>query len=168
MWICGIIPPELSKEIISICKDKNKNIGLKENVFDLPLHISMKKSFYTNNFDDVKKRITNFIYEKGKIVCKTKGIYIHKGMIWILVDSKPFINEWHDELDHILLNDFNIDISNYDKSFLPHISLFTSGENDKINSMYRELKNDFKGLDFSINKFVIGSSKHKDEYIEIQ
>ena len=85
-----------------------------------------------------------------------------------MVDSKPFINEWHDELDHILLNDFNIDISNYDKSFLPHISLFTSGENDKINSMYRELKNDFKGLDFSINKFVIGSSKHKDEYIEIQ
>ena len=42
MWICAIAPEEFRKKVTELCLTENKDIGLPENVFKLPLHISMK------------------------------------------------------------------------------------------------------------------------------
>jgi 2'-5' RNA ligase len=167
MWVCAVLPAELNSKLAAICKRNNRDLRLLEDVFKFPLHISMKKSFYTTEFDEVKAQIKSFIFERGKITCRVSEIEIHKNMIWLPIETKGDLLSWHDELDKILLKNFAIPVTPYDANFHPHISLFTKGGEEQIAQMYARLKGQVEPMDITLNKFVIGSSMHKDEFIEI-
>jgi 2'-5' RNA ligase len=127
----------------------------------------MKKSFYTTEFEEVKAQVKSFIFERGKINCAVGGLEIHKNMIWLPIEAKGDLASWHDDLDKILLNNFNIPIVSFDANFHPHISLFTKGGEGQISQMYERLKAQIGPMDITLNKFVIGSSMHKDEFFDI-
>jgi hypothetical protein len=167
MWVCGVLPEELNCRLAVICKRNNRDLHLPEDVFKFPLHISMKKSFYTTEFDEAKTQIKSFIFERGKIDCFVGGIEIHKNMIWLPIETRGGLSDWHDCLDKILLEKFNIPISPFDVNFHPHISLFTKGNEGQIAKMYERLKAQIQPMDITLNKFVIGSSMHKDEFFEV-
>jgi 2'-5' RNA ligase len=124
----------------------------------------MKKSFYTTEFDEVKEQIKSFIVERGKINCAVGSIEIHKNMIWLPIETRGDLSGWHDCLDKILLEKFNIPIVPFDANFHPHISLFTKGSEEQIAQMYERLKCQIQLMEITLNKFVIGSSLHKDEF----
>jgi 2'-5' RNA ligase len=167
MWVCAVLPAELNSKLAATCKRNNRDLHLPEDVFKFPLHISMKKSFYTTEFDEVKAQIKSFIFERGKINCAVGEIGIHKNMIWLPVETKGDLSCWHNELDKILLKNFNIPIVPFDANFKPHISLFTKGGEEQIAQMYERLKGQIVPMDITLNKFVIGSSMHKDEFFDI-
>jgi hypothetical protein len=100
MWVCALLPDDINRELVDICREVNRNIGLPEDVFRFPLHISMKKSFRTKEFE-------------------------------------------------------------------PHVSLFTRGANDKMVVMQKALADKIAPMDFSLEKFVVGASGHKDEFIKV-
>jgi hypothetical protein len=167
MWVCAVLPAELNNRLAVVCRRNNRDLHLPEDVFKFPLHISMKKSFYTTRFDEVKAQIKSFIFERGKINCVVGNIEIHKNMIWLPIETKGDLANWHTDLDKILLNNFNIPIVQFDANFHPHISLFTKGGEEQIAMMYERLKGQIAPMEITLSKFVIGSSMHKDEFFDI-
>jgi hypothetical protein len=52
-WVCSIMPEATNRKIVSLCRELNQEIGLPETVFKFPLHISLKKSFRTQRYEEV-------------------------------------------------------------------------------------------------------------------
>jgi hypothetical protein len=167
MWICGILPTERNDQLATLCKANNRDLHLPEDVFKFPLHISMKKSFYTTQFDEVKVQIKSFVLERGRLNCRVEEVQIHKNMIWLPIETKGELLRWHNDLDQMLSEKFGIPITPYDISFHPHISLFTKGSEEQIRQMYARLKPQIQPTDITLKKFVIGSSMHKDEFFVV-
>jgi hypothetical protein len=167
MWVCALLPSQLNEQLTAICKEENKSVALSEDAFGFPLHISMKKSFYTTEFAPVKAEIVNYIQSQGKICCHTGSVILHKNMLWLPVDSSGCITDWHNRLDYLLLDRYAIPIARFDEVFQPHISLYTKGSKEQLQEMQNRLSGRITPMEFVINRFVIGSSLHKDEYFEI-
>jgi hypothetical protein len=167
MWICALMPEKWNQELADICKKENLTIGLPEDVFRFPLHISMKKSFQTTDFDEVKAEILVHIHKYGKISCNILEPVLHKKMIWLPVASQGQIRDWHDKLDEMLLNKFEIPIDRFDSKFQPHISLFTKGSEKQLVKMQELLEKKIQPKEIVLDRFVIGSSRHKDEFYEL-
>ena len=166
MWVCGILPDGLNRKVVETCREENRDIGLPETVFRFPMHISMKKSFNTDNFESVKKAVASYIERNRTISCRTGKPIENKGMIWLPIIPDQEISNWHKGLDDMLRDNFNIPVLGYDKFFKPHVSLFTKGDSDKIDIMFERLCKTLPEMDFTIRRFVVGSSRHKDEYFE--
>jgi 2'-5' RNA ligase len=167
MWVCAVLPAEWNNRLVATCKRNNRDLHLPEDVFKFPLHISMKKSFYTTAFDEVKAQIKSFIFERGKINCAVGKMEIHKNMIWLPIETKGDLANWHECLDKMLLQNFDIPIVPFDANFHPHISLFTKGGTEQIKQMFERLKLQIEPMEITLDKFVIGSSMHKDEFFHV-
>jgi 2'-5' RNA ligase len=143
-------------------------IGLPETVFKFPLHISLKKSFRTQRFEDVQEDALALLKQHMPMSCQVSGVTLHKNMIWLNITPNASLLKFHQELDALLLSKYGIPIDKFDKAFQPHISLFTSGNRDDIMEMYELLKEENLHLnDVVFHKFVIGSSIHRDTFYEL-
>ncbi|SER15966.1 hypothetical protein [Streptococcus gallolyticus] len=167
MWVCGLLPQKEQKRLVEICKEANLEVGLPEVVFKFPLHISMKKSFYVMDFESVKNEIVSYIQKNGPLACYANSIIKYKGMIWLPIKLTNEINDWHKGLDVLLNKEFDVPIDGFDADFKPHISLFTKGSQKQINKMYKKLVPKISENQLTIRKFVVGSSKHGDNYFEV-
>jgi hypothetical protein len=88
-------------------------------------------------------------------------------MLWLPVESAGAILFWHEQLDQILLGKYAVPIDRFDAVFQPHISLFTRGSREELLRMKQLLSNKLPPLELTLNRFVIGSSGHKDEYFTV-
>lgn len=168
MWVCAIAPEEFQKTVSQLCLTENKAIGLPENVFKLPLHISLKKSFYTDCFDEVKVDILKTVNSTGRFHCCIDRVILQRNMLWLSLINDGHLRHLHKDLDHLLDKKYGVPISRYDRIFQPHISLFTRGTAEQLQTMYSKLKKlDFDG-DIELNQFVIGSSRHKDVFFDLK
>jgi 2'-5' RNA ligase len=167
-WVCAIMPEATNRKIVNLCKELNKGIGLPETVFKFPLHISLKKSFRTHHFEDVREDALALLKQHTPISCNVAGITLHKNMIWLNIKPNESLLKFHQELDALLLNKYGVPIDKFDKLFQPHISLFTSGDRDDIMEMYDLLKEEDIVLNNVVfHKFVIGASIHRDTFYEL-
>ena len=168
MWACAIAPEEFQKRVTQMCLAENKSIGMPENVFKLSLHISLKKSFYAENFDSVKDDILKIINSIGRFRCNIDKIDLHGNKIWLSLINDGDLRYLHEELDRLLEAKYGIPISGYDRVFQPHISLFTRGTREQMRVMYDRLKRQEFGEKIEISRFVIGSSGHKDTFYDLE
>jgi len=167
-WVCAIMPEAANRKIVNLCKELNRGIGLPETVLKFPLHISLKKSFRTQRFEEVRENALSLLKQCSPISCRVLGVTLHKKMIWLNIKPNESLFKFHQELDALLLNKYGIPIDKFDKVFQPHISLFTSGDSDDIMDMYDLLKEeDIRLDDVEFHKFVIGSSVHRDTFYEL-
>ena len=167
MWVCAIAPEEFQRRTTQLCLAENKTIGLPENVFDLPLHISLKKSFYTANVDAVKNDVLNMINSTGRFRCGIDKVELHRNMLWLSLVNHGKLRLLHEGLDRLLEAKYNIPVSRYDLFFQPHISLFTRGTQEQMEAMYERLNGIDFGGEMEISRFVIGSSGHKDVFFDL-
>jgi 2'-5' RNA ligase len=167
MWVCALLPLKLNRQLAALCREENKSIRLPEDVFRFPLHISMKKSFQTTEFDAVQAEIIRHMQAQGEIHCRTASVICRKKMLWLPVKPEGEIRAWHDELDQRLLDRFAIPIDRFDATFEPHISLFTKGDPARIKGMGLRLAGKIAPMELTLNRFVIGSSRHGDEFFDI-
>lgn len=167
MWVCGLLSQKEQEKLVEICKEANREIGLPEVVFKFPLHISMKKSFYVTDFESVKKEVVSYIQKRGALTCYADSIIKYKGMIWLPIKLTKDINDWHKDLDELLSKTYDVPIDSFDVNFKPHISLFTKGSQKQIDEMYKKLLPAISEKQLQIQKFVIGSSKHSDDYFTV-
>jgi 2'-5' RNA ligase len=166
-WVCAIMPETTNRKIVNLCKELNKGIGLPETVFKFPLHISLKKSFRTQRFEEVSEDALTLLKQHKPMTCQVSGVTLHKNMIWLNITPNESLLKFHRELDALLQSKYGIPIDKFDKVFQPHISLFTSGDSDDILDMYDMLNEENLRLDVEFHKFVIGSSVHRDTFYEL-
>lgn len=168
MWICAIAPEGFRETVTRLCLSENRDIRLPENVFKLPLHISLKKSFNTENFDAVKADMLKIMNSIGHFRCRIDKVELHRDMLWLSLVNDGKLRFLHKELDRQLLAKQNIPIGKFDRIFQPHISLFTRGTPEQMRAMYDRLKGMNFGSEIGIGRFVIGSSGHKDTYYDLK
>lgn len=168
MWVCAIAPEEFRKAATQLCLTENKAVGLPENVFKLPLHVSLKESFYTDSFDDVRVDILKTVNSTGRFHCYINRVILQRNMLWLSLINDGNLRHLHEDLDRMLEKKYDIPISRHDRIFQPHISLFTRGTSGQMQTMYGRLKELDFGGDIEINRFVIGSSGHKDEFFDLK
>lgn len=168
MWICAIAPEVFQNTMTQVCLSENKSIGLPENVFKLPLHISLKKSFNTDKFGSVKDDMLKIANGIGRFSCRVDKVELHRNMLWLSLANDGNLRYLHEELDRVLEAKHGIPISRYDRIFQPHISLFTRGTPEQMRAMHGKLKNHNFGGEIEISRFVIGSSEHKDTFYDFQ
>jgi 2'-5' RNA ligase len=128
----------------------------------------MKKSFYTQNFEAVKKELISILQRYSKIECTLGAPVLKKGMIWMPVNAEKDLERLHSEIDQRLLEEFKIEPDLFDVHFDPHVSLFTKGKIQQMQKMQKMLKEKIKPMKLELTSFVIGSSRHRDEIISIK
>ncbi len=168
MWVCAVTPEKFCKEVYDVCISENREVGLSENVFKLPLHISLKKSFYTESFDEVRADIYRVMNGVGCFRCHIEGVTIIRNMVWLSLCNDGPLHDIHRKIDCLLETKYGIPIDRYDLAFRPHISLFTRGTPEQMQNMYERLKRHSFGKEIGISRFVAGSSGHKDQYYNME
>jgi 2'-5' RNA ligase len=168
MWICALLDESDAQPIVQACKEANKSVGLSESVFKFALHISLKKSFYTTDFEALKKELLSLLHTYSKIECVLDAPVLKKGMIWMPVSDAKDLRSLHSKIDQRLLEKFDIQPDPFDVHFEPHVSLFTKGNKEQMQQLAQSLQEMITPVQLELSSFVIGSSRHQDEIISIK
>ena len=163
IWIGLLLNEDCEKKIRDVCKDINKKYLVNEQSFTLPQHISLKTSFFSNEY----KKIIEFISdlydneEKTSLIVQNITMLSNK-VIWLDMLETDQLREMHNFLNKELNSKFNIPLSGFDgEKFQFHSTLFQELiENKKIVSLYNELKEKMKfPFNIEIDRVCIGLSE---------
>ena len=161
------MPETYVDRIKALCMEANEVIGLSTSVFKFPLHISLKKSFYTDSFPEVKNAVLEYFRSLGPFHVKVGELVKHDGMLWLDIVPTEALLKVHEDLDALLESRFQIPRHRFDKHFSPHISLFTDRDADKIEDMFEALREEFCPEVLPIRKIVVGAERERDTYLEL-
>ena len=162
--LVGLILEDTNNDIKTICLRNNTDLKLSERFFNFPLHVSFKRTFITDNFNEVKDDVKDYFKNKGKIYAGKTTLVMNKDMLWLTLNDSNNLIEMHNELDEMLLEKYNIQIDYYDKNYVPHITIFHDDDIDKLKIMYERLNNALDDLDIYIDRCFYGI-RNKDEEI---
>ena len=166
-WVCVVMPEEYVRRIKALCLDANRGIGLSEKVFKFPLHISLKKSFMTDRFPEVRDALLDYFRRRGPFDIKVGHVVKHEGMLWLDIVRTPELLKVHEEIDALLETRFGIPRHKFDRRFEPHISLFTDRDDEKISEIYEVIREDFKPEILTVKKVVVGAERERDTFLEL-
>ena len=81
----------------------------------------------------------------------------------IRMNNEETFVELHNKIDELLLNKFEIPIDEFDKNYVPHITLFRDDEKT-IDVVYERLKDKLILNNISIDKYALGTSLENNEF----
>lgn len=161
IWIGLVFDKDTEKYIRDNCKRVNV-YNLSEKSFTLPQHISLKTSFYCDNYieviDYLKKELSCAKYINVTIDGITK---INNAVIWLDIKETKELRELHNLLNARLKEKYNIGLSGFDgESFHFHSTLIQDKKiSEKHNIFVQNLKKRIKlPLNTLITKVYFGVS----------
>ena len=163
MWIHGLVDKDFNDYLENLCLEKALSLGLSDRFFKIPLHISLKRSFYTDDYYVIKDSIISFLDNYSIVECNNPQPIIINNRLWLKTDSDK-LNNIHYELDKYLYENHSIDIDEFDRNYYPHISLFHNDDLDKLNIIYELLSNNLKQKTFLIDAVAIGIDGNIEKY----
>lgn len=166
MWVGALLPENIARDMVTICKEENHSAHLSEDMFKYPLYVSLNESFMTDNYDTTHQAILDFIHAHGPITCHMETPAQNTRRVYLPVTPTGDIITWHNEFDH-LLDNLHIDIDDYDRHYDPHVTLFRGARRLQCIEMQRLLFTRIPAMDLTLNRFVIEASHHEDEYITL-
>lgn len=150
----GLVFEKRDEEYIrKICKRINEKYGLREVSYTLPQHISLKTSFYYEEYKEVINHIKNVLYNTFPLSVTVTGISkINNGVIWFEIEETQELRNIHNLLNNELLSKFNIPLIKFDgEKFKFHSTIFQDSRiSDEHNKIITELLNEFK-VPFKLN-----------------
>ena len=155
IWTGLIFDKKDEDYIRKICKKINKNYSLSELSFTLPQHISLKTSFYYDNYNEIIDYLKIILSNINSLKVNIIGIKkINNGVIWLEVENTKELRDIHNLLNDKLLNKYSIPSTNYDgENFIFHSTLFQdSSISNKHNKMIDELLSEFEFPFFYLNQ----------------
>lgn len=162
MWACAVMPDAFRRAVAGACREANREVGLPEGALALPLHVSLKQSFRTTDFEGCRDVVLAAARGAGPLDCRIGRPQLRHGMVWLPVDAGGGLGELHARLDRALLYSHGIEPADNDERFEPHVSLFTEGPADKM----REVLPLLERLEYDpvqrAELLVVGSSAHGD------
>lgn len=163
IWIGLVVNKQDEDYIRNICKKINKKYNLSEVSYTLPQHISLKTSFYYEDYNNVINYIKNVLSNVPQLSVDIIGISkINNGVIWFDVEETRELRNIHDILNSELLNKYNIPLIKFDgDNFRFHSTLFQDSKiSDEHNRMIEELSNEFKyPITLNIKEINLGISE---------
>ena len=157
VWVCGIIPEDVNNEIKEICLKENEDLNLSERFFRFNLHISLKRTFYTEEFDQIKDDLKELLSAYKRIDCGNTYLVRNSDMLWLRISEETEIRKIHNEIDKLLSDKYRIMIDTFDKTYVPHITIFHKGDIQNLNKMYQRLSEKLESKKIMIDRFVVGS-----------
>ena len=160
--ICGLISAENNEEIISVCKENNKDLKISEAVFRLPLHVLVKEPFETDDYERVRDTVSTFLYKKGPLRSEIAEVIKTDNKIFLRLKGE--VTEFSKELDDLLYDSFKIDKCELNLD----VMLFADDNDELISEMYHRLSSQINSKEIIIDRFVISSSGSGDYYIDLK
>ena len=159
MSVHGLLDDELNEELKEICLKEGRDLGLSDRFFRIPLHVSLKRSFYADD-EQIKDDIEKFL--EGKMIhCGGFELFKVRDMLWLKVNDCPELYEIHERLDCMLKDRYDIPIDEFDRRYCPHISLFSGCSQEKLDGIYDRLNGKITGRSFIIDSCYVGTEKDR-------
>ena len=163
IWTGLVFNKKDEDNIRNICKKINTKFNLSELAFTLPQHISIKTSFFTDNYMEIKEYIKDILKDQKKFIINIVGISkINNGVIWLDIEETEPLRNIHNLLNLKLNEKYNIPLSKFDgESFHFHSTLF---QDNIISNEHQELIDEINNelifpITIKINEIDFGISE---------
>lgn len=126
----------------------------------LPLHISLKISFYApvDVIEAIKARVLDYYKSLTPFLIETASIQREDGIIWLRYQPHPDLIAAQTKLNQILLDEFGVPQHPYDLDFKFHTTLFMDSDPDKLDKAAEHLLPLPYPARVIANRFCIGVS----------
>ena len=161
LWIGIDVDKEYLKTKDKIIEVMDK-VGFDKTLLTLPFHVSLKMSFLIDDkdYNKVTKVIKDTLIKTKPFIVRVKGKEVMPNIIWARYFENIQLNKIHDELNKVLLNEFNIPLHEYDLDYKFHTTLFMDDDINKV-SKASLLTNDLiLPKRCKVNRFLIGASSN--------
>lgn len=162
LWIGLGIDSKNEKDIRNYCKEINKEFNVNEQSFTLPQHISLKTSFYTENYKEIIKELKIQFINNKKLVLKINEVANIPGIIWLNINETIELRNYHNEILEYLLKKYKIEKIGFDgDTFKFHSTLFQDIDNKElVEKLYKIIdKKLFEEKKIIVNKIYFGISE---------
>ena len=159
VWI-GIDVDSQLENIREKARQIEQNIGFKNSNFTLPLHVSLKISFFIedNIFESVKADIINIFNDFNAFDISVKGVELDEMICWIMMKENAKLNAIHDKLNSVMLEKYNVPLHEYDGDYKFHTTLFMDNDISKVKAAFESLGDIYIPDRLIADKFVVGTS----------
>ena len=160
IWI-GIDVDQPLSEVRRQAMAIDRELQFQNSCFTLPLHISLKMSFEIEDSlaNDVISTIEAYYQSVSPFDVKIKGLEKDQVIVWIRMMENRRLNKLHDDLNQLLMEQFDVGLHEYDMDYKFHTTLFMDQDLDKIALAYQQIKHVSLPEVLRANRFVIGTSK---------
>lgn len=163
IWTGLVFDKNEEDDIKNICRKINKKYGLSEISYTLPQHISLKTSFYYEDYITIINYIKNILSNISSFSINITGISkINNSVMWFDIEETEELRNIHNLLNNELLNKYNISLIKFDgDNFKFHSTLFQDPNiSDEHNQMIDELSKEFDfPIKLNINEINLGISE---------
>jgi len=133
LWIGLGIDKENENFIREYCREKKKKYVVNEQSFTLPQHISLKTSFDTDNYQEIINELKRLFSDSQKMNLKVQDIEMVPGVIWLNIEEKTELRNYHNLILKFLKEKYSIDKTGFDgDSFKFHSTLFQDVDNKEM------------------------------------
>ena len=161
LMFLGISDKDAIQPLKDKCLEYNKKIDLNLDAFKLPSHISLKISFdiENNDYDLIKERVRGYFNTVKPFRVKFSKLELLDNIIWLLCEQNNELLKIHNDLDNLLMKEFNIKKHEFDDSFIFHSTLFVDEDREKLKQMFDLIKDEKINYELYVDTFLIGSSE---------
>lgn len=144
LWIGLGIDENNEKEIRKYCRKINEKYKVNEQSFTLPQHISLKTSFETDDYQEIIKELKGLFSESPKMNLKVVNVEMVPGVIWLNIEEKIELRNYHNLILKFLKEKYNIDKIGFDgETFKFHSTLFQDVDNKaKVSKLFKNIDKD--------------------------
>ena len=164
MWTAGLLDEKTRGRMKDLCEKHNADLLLSDRFLVFPLHVSFKRSFYTDDFTKVKDDLRVLLQNQKRIALGKSHLERVSDMIWLCFEDIDAIKALHERIDRFLKERYDVAIDTFDRNYHPHASIFRDKDEKKLDRMYERLLREWKEEETFIDAFFIGSKVDANEY----
>lgn len=160
IWLAINLDDQL-REIRARAEKIEQSIAPQNSAFTLPMHVSLKISFYVpgEDYAAVKSAILEYFKMVSPFDIETDGVEKENSIVWLRMKENKSLNRIHCDLDRLMAERFGIAPHPFDLGFKFHSTLFIDTDEEKSNSAYLALKDLAIPKILHANSLIIGSSE---------
>lgn len=160
LWLAINLDEQLSDVRVKAEKIE-QSIAPQNSAFTLPMHVSLKISFFLpdEDYDAAHVAISEYFKTIAPFDIETDGIERENSIVWIRMKKNESLNRIHCDLDNLMAEKFGVVQHPFDMDFKFHTTLFIDADLDKVNAAYQALNSLSIPSNLRAKTFIIGSSE---------
>lgn len=158
-WVAVNLNEQLD-QIKNFSKKLAKKFSLDKTAFLLPMHVSLKISFFIDNDkqNEMLCFLTDYFKKQKPFEIAPLQIESCNDIIWIKMQQNQTLERLHRELDELLLKNYGVSQHEFDLNFTFHSTLFINLTNEQKEIALKRLKPTDLPKTIYADSFLIGTS----------
>lgn len=160
LWLAVNLDKELG-EVKEKATKIEQRIAPEVSAFTLPMHVSLKISFFVpyEDYNEAKSIIFEYYKTLTSFDIETDGIEKENSIVWIRMKENENLRRIHSDLDKLMADNLGITPHPFDLDFKFHSTLFIDADDKKSSSAYLALKDLQIPKILRAKSLIIGSSE---------